>query len=77
VITSLHVANLTETHLIDELTSIVALLLTFSCVFSFTSIRTINSKKEHRLETIVDYLFLSSLTGILVIILLITLNIIK
>ncbi|MBK5194318.1 MAG: hypothetical protein JJE07_14180 [Flavobacteriaceae bacterium] len=77
VITSLHVANLTETHLIDELTSVVALLLTFSCVFSFTSIRTNNSKKELRLETIADYLFLSSLTGILVIILLITLNIIK
>jgi len=77
VITSLHIANLTETHLIDELTSFVALLLPFSCVFSFTSIRTSNTKKEHRLETIADYLFLSSLTGILVIILLITLNLIK
>jgi hypothetical protein len=33
-------------------------------------IRTKNSKKEHRLENIADYPFLSSPTGILVIILL-------
>ena len=77
VITSLHIANLTETRIIDELTSFIAILLTFSCIFSFRSIRTSNLKKESRLETIADYLFVLSLIGVLVIILLMTLNFIK
>ena len=76
IITSLHIANLTETHLIDELTSIVAVLLTFSCFFSFTSIRTVNIKREKLLETIADYLFIISLVGILIIILIITFSLI-
>jgi len=74
VITSLHIASLTETHIIDELTSVIAILLTFSCVFSFVSIRTSNLNREKRLETVADYLFIISLIGILIIILLITLN---
>ncbi len=77
VITSLHVTNKTETSIIDEITSVIAILLTFSCMFSFVSIRTSNLKREQRLETIADYLFLTSLTGILIIILLITFNFIK
>ncbi len=74
VITSLHVANLSETNLIDELTSLVAVMLAFSCIFSFISIRTLNSKKEKRFEKIADYLFVLSLIGILIIILFITFN---
>ncbi len=74
VITSLHIANLTETHNIDALTSCIAILLTFSCIFSFASIRTTNAKREKRLESIADYLFVFSLIGILIIILIITLN---
>ncbi|MDO9276084.1 MAG: hypothetical protein Q7T92_11115 [Lutibacter sp.] len=74
VITSLHISNFTETHVIDELTSLVAMLLTFSCIFSFISIRTSNSKREKLLEKIADYLFMLSLIGILVIILFITFN---
>ena len=74
VITSLHVANLSETHIIDELTSLVAVLLTFSCIFSFISIRTLNSKREKRFEKIADYLFVISLIGILIIIIFITFN---
>lgn len=77
VITSLHIANKTETHLIDELTAVVAVLLTFSCVVSFISIKTKNPEREERLESAANYMFLASLVGILVIILLITLNIIK
>jgi len=77
VITSLHIANHTESSIIDELTSVIAILLSFSCLFSFMSIRTDNEKREQRLEIIADYLFLTSLTGILIIILLITLNYIK
>lgn len=74
VITSLHIANQTETHIIDELTSVVAVLLTFSCLSSFISIRTSNEQREKRLETIADYLFLISLFGIVTIILLIAFN---
>ena len=77
VITSLRIANLTETHIIDELTSVIAVLLTFSCILSFISLRTKNQAREKRFETIADYFFIASLIGILVIILLITLNFIK
>lgn len=77
VITSLHIANKLETHLIDEFTSVVALMLTFSCVFSFISIKTKFERREILLENIADYLFIGSLVGILVIILLIALNFIK
>lgn len=74
VITSLHIANQTEIFFIDEFTSVVAILLTFSCISSFISIRTKNDAREKRFETIADYLFLAGLIGILVIILLITFN---
>jgi len=74
VITSLHIANQTEIYFIDEFTSVVAVLLTFSCIFSFVSIRTKFPAREKHFETIADYLFLVALIGILVIILLITFN---
>lgn len=74
VITSLHIANKTEVYFIDEFTSVVTILLTFSCIFSFISIRTKHEKREKQLETIADYLFLTALVGILIIILLITFN---
>lgn len=74
VITSLHIANQTEAFFIDEITSIVAVFLTFSCISSFVSIRTSNQRKEKHYETIADYLFVIALVGILVIILMITFN---
>lgn len=74
VITSLHIANQTETFYIDEITSVVGILLAFSCIFSFISIRTTNLSLENRLETIADYLFFAALIGILVVILFISLN---
>lgn len=77
VITSLHIANQTESHLIDEFTSVIAALLTFSCVFSFISIRTQRARIEKLFESIADYIFIISLIGILIIILLITLNFIE
>ena len=77
VITSLHFTDKAESSIIDELTSVVAILLSISCLFSFFSIRTSNDIIEKRLETIADYLFIVSLLGILIIISLITLNYIK
>jgi hypothetical protein len=74
VITSLHIANKSEIYFIDEFTSVVAVLLSFSCIFSFISIRTKNLNKEKRLETVAEYLFLTALIGILIIIVLITFN---
>lgn len=63
--------------MIDELTGIVAVLLTLSCVFSFISIRTTKEKKKELFETVADYVFLVSLIGILIIILLIAFDIIE
>ena len=74
IITSLHIANPTETYFIDELTSIVSVLLTVSCMFSFVSIRTKRPERERRLETIAEYLFFSALVGILISIIIITVN---
>ena len=77
VITSLHISNHAESSFIDEFTSAIALLLVFSSLFSFISIRTSNENRELRFETIADYLFLISLIGILIIIILISLNYLK
>ena len=77
VITSLHFTDNAENSIVDELTSVVAILLTVSCLFSFFSIRSSKENIERILETIADYLFIISLLGILVIIFLITLNFIK
>ncbi len=77
VITSLNITNYAESSLVDEFTSIIAILLIFSCLFSFSSIRTSNPVKEKLLETIADYIFISSLVGILLIVLLISINFIK
>jgi hypothetical protein len=74
VITALHISNLLEAHIIDELTSLIAILLTFSSIFSFMSIRTNNPPIEKKFETIADYLFLVALMGILIIIIFISLN---
>ena len=77
VITSLHIANRSQGTLIDEFTSVVAVLLSGSCVFSFFSIRTSDAQTEQRLETIADYFFMLSLAGILLIIAFITLHFIR
>ncbi|HUQ64753.1 MAG TPA: hypothetical protein VM101_01260 [Flavitalea sp.] len=68
VITSLHIAQKTESTRMDELTSIVALLLTFSSILSFISIRTENVRKEKRLEMLADLMFFTALAGIAAII---------
>ena len=77
VITSFHVADRSATSIIDEAASIIALLLSLSCFFSFVSIRTGNVKREERFEKIADYFFLYSLVGIIIIILMLVLKFIK
>lgn len=68
VITSLHITNKSEVGILDELTSLVAVLLIISCLFSFFSIRTKIKEREQRLEIIADYFFIASLIGILIVI---------
>jgi Ca2+/H+ antiporter len=74
VISSLHIANKTQNSLADEFTSIIAVLLTLSCILSFLSIKTINSKREEALERIADQLFFIALFGILAIIIFLTIK---
>jgi hypothetical protein len=77
VITSLHIADMVQTHFIDEFTSLVALFFTVSSILSFSSIRSKKESRQKRFESIADYFFIAGLVGILVIILLITLNLLK
>lgn len=67
VITSIHVSNNHVNSNIDEFSSIIALMLILSSVLSFISIKTEKNKIEYRLEQIADYLFLTSLIGIFII----------
>jgi uncharacterized membrane protein len=77
VITSLHISNYSEASLVDEFTSVIALILILSSLFSFLSIRTLEVKKERKLESIADYLFVIALVGISIIVLLIAFSYIK
>ncbi len=77
VITTIHVTNKAELSFIDEFTSSIAILLIFSCLFSFYSLKTNNEIWERKLENIADYIFLASLVGILMIVLLIVFNFLK
>jgi hypothetical protein len=69
VITSLHVSKQSQNSLVDEFSSLVALILAISCGLSFASIKTENIKKETLLEKTADTLFLIALVGIFIIIL--------
>lgn len=75
VITSLHLASNTEMHVIDDLTAVTAILLTFSSLFSFISIKTDTERYERVLENIADVIFILALFLILATILLIAFEI--
>ena len=68
VITAVHLTDKKELTYVDEITSFVSLLLAASTVLSFLSIKTSRDRLERSLENMADYLFISSLLGILVII---------
>ena len=74
VITALHISDGFQQSIIDELTTVISLLLAASALLSFLSIRTDNDKLEQRLETIADYFFIVALMGIGIIIGLIAIN---
>jgi drug/metabolite transporter (DMT)-like permease len=77
VITSLHIANRIEKHLLDEFTLAMAVVLAISCLFSFISIRTTREPRERIFENIAFYLFIFGLLGILLIIFLISLQVLE
>lgn len=77
VITSLHVTDRSESSRIDEFTSVIALLLTLSSIFSYISIRTVHPVREQQMERVADYFFIISLIGIALIIVLLVFNFIK
>lgn len=68
VLTSIHLNDKSDSTIIDETTSIVAILLVVSSLLSFLSIRTELTKIEQRFENTANILFLTSLIGILCII---------
>jgi len=74
IITSLHFSNYSENSHVDEFTSVVALTLTVSSMFSFFSIKSEDRQREQKLENIADIFFIISLIGIFLIIVFITLN---
>lgn len=74
VITSLHITNEAQSSYIDEWASVVATLLIFSCFFSFFSIKSTSTIRQHKFEKIADYIFMSALFGILLIILFLAFN---
>ena len=77
VITALHISDQDELTVIDEVTTVISLILAISCILSFLSIRTEKPLPERRLETLADYLFIIALVGVALIIGLITINIIN
>jgi len=68
VLTSIHLNNASKDTLVDELTSIVALFLIVSVIFSFLSIRTDDPNKEKKYENIADWFFFIAIIGILFVI---------
>lgn len=74
VISSLHITRKSQNNLIDEITSIIALLLTLSSIFSFTSMKARTIEKEGFLEKMADGFFFAALVGIFAIILFLTIK---
>ncbi|MBL7832010.1 MAG: hypothetical protein JNK41_13365 [Saprospiraceae bacterium] len=76
VITSVHSNNHAADSFVDEFTSVVSLILIFSCLYSFYSIQTSKPTNSKRSEKIAELLFGIALMGILIIILLLLFKVI-
>ena len=74
VITALHISDGFQQSIIDEVTTVISILLAASAILSFLSIRTDKEILERRLENTADYFFIIALMGIGVIIGLIAIN---
>lgn len=75
VITAIHVSDKHESLLIDEYTSVIALILAISSLLSFFSMRsTSKTKLGLQLENIADILFILALIGIVMLVLFFLVN---
>ncbi|MET0638060.1 MAG: hypothetical protein ABWZ25_18665 [Chitinophagaceae bacterium] len=63
IITSLHISEKSDSTKIDEFTALISLLLTFSSIFSFISMRTRNQRREDRFEWWAELMFFLALAG--------------
>ncbi|MCE2961745.1 MAG: hypothetical protein ACK5UE_00095 [Chitinophagales bacterium] len=61
ILTSIHLTKSSQQHLIDELTCVLAFILTATSILSFNSIRKDNLNHERYAE----YLFMGSIIGVL------------
>lgn len=68
VLTSIHLSDSSKKSYINEFTSIIALLLIVSVIFSFLSIRAKKIENEIKYENIADFFFFVSIIGIFLII---------
>lgn len=69
VITSLHLSSATTNSILDEVASIVAVMLCISVMLSFISIKTENRFWTNRFELIAEIFFGAAITGIALIVL--------
>lgn len=74
VLTSLKIANKSENRFIDACLLLVAVLLIMATVLSYITLRRPENPQHTRLQYVADYLFLFSLLGILVSMVMIALN---
>ena len=76
VLTSIHLNDIKETTIVDQLIAVSIVMFMISSILSFLSMR--NTKKpSEKMETTADIIFLTGLFSLLIITMLITLNIIK
>jgi heme O synthase-like polyprenyltransferase len=61
VLTSMKSLRLSQTTIIDNVVAVLIVILAFSCMFSFSSIRAKSPEVSKRHESIADYMFIVSL----------------
>lgn len=74
IITSIKVAGVSETTVIDDFTGVAALLLMASSLLSFLSMRSSKPVLSAKMETIADYTFLIALICLSITIVLVSFN---
>lgn len=75
VLTSIKLLKVSQTTLIDELTTVTTMLFMISCIFSFLSIRN-SFQKADKLENVADICFICGLIMLFMTTLLFSFNII-
>ncbi|MBO9729635.1 MAG: hypothetical protein J7623_13445 [Chitinophaga sp.] len=77
VLTSIKVARFNHATIIDDCTGIAAILLMASCLLSFLSLKSSQTKRGERLELVADYTFLVALICVSITIVFVSFNILS